>query len=145
MSVWEDGDRIKKSHQAPNIQICLPSQMLLLAKPKLNARFSLLSVDDSTRILILEPMSTGFAELATRKDDIGMLQVLELTQRHARNLSSRLKLLTTTEFQDIPVLRDRREGLNSSLDLWDQEIPCATVQDDVRQQLVTLMQETLRT
>jgi hypothetical protein len=74
-----------------------------------------------------------------------MMHVLELSQRHARNLSSRLKLLTTTEFQDIPELLDRREGLNSSLDLRDQEIPCATAQDDVRQQLVTLMQETLRT
>lgn len=42
-------------------------------------------------------------------------------------------------------LQERLSGLNSTLDQLDKELPSASVQDDVRQQLVTLLQLTLRT
>jgi len=113
--------------------------------PKLKARFSPLSDDDSTGVLILEPIITGTIEAASHKDDIDILQVLEIAQRHVRNLSSRLKMLTPHELQELPELFERLSGRNSTLDQLDKELPSASVQDDVRQQLVTLMQLTLRT
>ena len=68
-----------------------------------------------------------------------------MAQRHVRNLSSRLKLLTPHELQELPELYERLSSLNSTLDKLDKELPSASVQDDVRQQLITLMQLTLRT
>ncbi|MDO9318103.1 MAG: response regulator [Gammaproteobacteria bacterium] len=145
LSAWEAGDPIADGGQSLDIEICLPEQVARDANPKLKARFSLLSDDDSTGALILEPIITGTAEAAAHKDDIDILQVLEMAQRHVRNLSSRLKVLTPHELQELPELFERLSGLNATLDLLDKELPSVSVQDDVRQQLVTLMQLTLRT
>lgn len=145
LSAWEAGDPIAEGEQSFDIEICLLEQVTNDAGPKLKARFSLLSDDESTGVLVLEPIISGEAEAAAHKDDIDMLQVLELAQRHVRNLSTRLKMLTPHELQDLPELYERLSGLNSILDQLDKELPCASVQDDVRQQLVTLMQLTLRT
>ncbi|MES3008361.1 MAG: response regulator [Pseudomonadota bacterium] len=145
LSAWEAGDQITNGDQPVDVEICLPEQLGHFPSPKLKARLSLLSDDDSTGMLILEPVAAGSNEVGAHKDDIDMLQVLELAQRHVRNLGTRLKMLTPHELQTLPELLDKLTGLNSTLDMLDKELPVATVQDDVRQQLVILMQETLRT
>ena len=133
LSAWEEGDPVADGGQSLDVEICLSEQVAQDTNPKLKARFSQLSDDDSTGVLILEPIITGTIETAAHKDNIDMLQVLEMAQRHVRNLSSRLKMLTPHELQDLPELFERLRGLNSTLAQLDKELPSSSVQDDVRQ------------